>query len=174
MAWPGQILTTKLKSCRLKYTNKLITELNSLVHNPPLHTLYNNDGLRGGNTNFCVSKYKNKTFCGDNKLSSKPDAGDSYLGCFNGTTKSSLSSLDDDTGVTTKRIIIQVQETGVLMENGVIPCNSNSNLDVEDTKACAAVNGILKIVRQKKKLHAKMRDLKDKMNTSDKMLKKQR
>ena len=51
------------------------------------------------------------------------------------------------------------------MENGVIPCNSNSNLDIEDTKARADVNGVLKMVKQKKKLNAKMRDLKQKMNT---------
>ena len=60
------------------------------------------------------------------------------------------------------------------MEIGVSPCNFIPNLDNEDSKACAAVNGILKMVQQKKKLHAKMRDLKHKMNTSDEMLKKQR
>ena len=38
----------------------------------------------------------------------------------------------------------------------------------------AAVNGVLKMLKQKKQLHAKMRDLKQKMNTSDEMLKKQR
>ena len=66
------------------------------------------------------------------------------------------------------------QENGVSMENRVIPCNSNSNLDVEDTKAQVDINGVLKMVKQKKKLHAKMRGLKQKMNTSDEMLKKQR
>ena len=109
----GRILTNKLESCRPKYTNKLITELNSLVPNPPLHTLYDNNGLRGDSTIFCGSKYKNKTICGDNKLSSKPDTGDSLPGCFNGTTKSSFTNLDNNTGVTTKRIINQVQENEV-------------------------------------------------------------
>ena len=174
MAWLGQILTTS-ESCRPKYSNQLLlTKLNFLVHNPPLHTLYDNDGLQDGNTNFCGSKYKNKTFCGDNKLSSKPDARYSLLGCFNGTTKSFLSNLDDDKGVTTERNINQVQENGVSMENEVNPGESNPNLDAEDSKAHATVNGIIKMVQQKEKLHAKMRNLKQKMNTSDKMLKKQR
>ena len=97
-------------SYRPTYTNQLLTKLNSLGHNPPFHTLYRNDGSGDGNTNFCGFKYKNKIFCGDNNLSSKPDAGDSLLGCFNDTTKSSLSTLDDNTGVTANGILNQVQE----------------------------------------------------------------
>ena len=49
------------------------------------------------------------------------------------------------------------------------------NSDVKTTRSKengvsthAAVNGVLKMVKRKKQLHAKMRDLKQKMNTSDK------
>ena len=68
----------------------------------------------------------------------------------------------------------QVQENGVSMENGVNPGDSNLNLDAEDSKAHSTVNRIIKMVKQKKKLHAKMQNLKQKMKISDKMLKKQR
>ena len=108
MALPGRILSTKLESCRPKYSDKLLTKLNSLVHNPPLHTLYDNDRLQGGSTNFRGSKYKNKAFCGDNKLSSKPDAGDSLLGCINDTMKNSLTNLDTNIDVTAKQNVYNV------------------------------------------------------------------
>ena len=145
MARPEQILTTKLETCRPKYTNKLITELKSLVHNPPFHTLYDNDGLQGGSTDFRGSKLQ-----GQKAFLNSPEA----------PSMLALVIVDNSDVATT-----QSKKNEVSMENGVIPCNSNSNLDIEDTKARADVNGVLKMVKQKKKLNAKMRDLKQKMNT---------
>lgn len=45
-------VNTESESYRPKYTNKLLIEFNSLLPNPPFHTLYRNDRSRGDNTNF--------------------------------------------------------------------------------------------------------------------------
>ena len=66
-------------------------------------------GIDFGNKKNDGSRCHNTKFCGNNR-SSKHDTGYSLLGCNNNTTKSSLSSLDDNTGVTTNGIINQVQE----------------------------------------------------------------
>ena len=74
---------------------------------PLFYTIYQIEGLRSGSKNFPGSKYQTKMFCSDNGLSSKSDTGDSLLGCFDGTAKSSLSSLDDN------------RLSGLLVEKGV-------------------------------------------------------